>query len=147
MADAKLANILMVDDDKDDIYTTMRRISGSSLCSSFLYETDPQKLLEKLEKLEKVDSINNWESGKLNLIILLDINMPRVDGFDILKELKSNEKYKDIPVFMLCTSDDVVDMLDSFELGADGYLVKPIAPNEMLTAINDLGSHKLQLVQ
>lgn len=141
MANAQLTNILMVDDDQDDIYTTMRRLSESSLANRFLFETDSKRLFEKLEK------INFWEDEKLNLIILLDINMPGIDGFEVLRSLKSHEKYKDIPVFMLCTSDDVVDMLESFDLGADGYLTKPIAPNEMLAVINDLGEHKLQLVQ
>lgn len=141
MSIAKPTNILMVDDDQDDIYTTMRRLSQSKITNGFVYELDPRNLFGRLAALE------SWEQGDPNVVILLDINMPRIDGFEVLQTLKNHEKYKDIPVLMLCTSDDAVDMLESFEHGADGYLVKPIVPSEMLQAVNDLTSHQIQLVQ
>ncbi len=141
MGTAKPTNILMVDDDQDDIYMTMRRLSQSKITNGFVYELDPRNLLGRLAALELQDQ------GDPNVVILLDINMPRIDGFEVLQTLKKHEKYKDIPVLMLCTSDDAVDMLESFENGADGYLVKPIVPAEMLQAVNDLTSHQIQLVQ
>lgn len=141
MSNKQMLNILMVDDDHDDVYSTMRMLAGSNITNQFLCETDPDKLFEKLSRLETIGE------GELNLIILLDINMPRTSGLEVLKTLKSSEKYKHIPVFMLSTSDDVVDMLDSYDIGADGYLTKPIIPNEMITAVNEFSAHKLQLVQ
>lgn len=130
----------MIDDDQDDIYATQRRLSDSNISNKFVSETDPDKLFLKL------DSMELWEDGKPNVIILLDLNMPGTSGYDVLKRLKEHETYSRIPVLMLCKSDDIVDMLESFEFGADGYLVKPVVPSEMLAVVNDLGSVKLQMV-
>lgn len=120
------ADILMIDDDIDDIYSTKRRLTQSKFTNNFVYETNPKNVFEALSEM-KSDA-----NGSANVIILLDINMPEVNGFDVLQSLKNDDRYKDIPIFMLCSSDDVVDMLETYSEGADGYLVKPIVTDEML---------------
>ncbi len=131
--------ILMIDDDRDDIYSTRRLLSEHKISNNFLSEIDPRKIISKL------DSMNSFVENKLNIVILLDINMPNLDGKSILRLLKTNENYKHIPVVMLCTSDNPDDIEESYALGASGYLVKPIVPEEMLRALNTHGSHKIEL--
>lgn len=131
---APSANILMIDDDLEDIYVTKRRLNESKVTNNFVYETNPKNVIETLSQM-----YIEMEDGA-NIIILLDINMPEVNGFEVLQSIKTNKLYKDIPVFMLCTSDDVVDMLETYEVGADGYLVKPIVTDEMFGFIQLLNS-------
>ncbi len=76
-------------------------------------------------------------------LILLDINMPIVNGLDVLTLLKTKSPYKNIPVIMLCTSDDESYMNDSFSYGADAYLVKPINTEDFRFAIDNLRGVKL----
>lgn len=133
--------ILMVDDDIDDIYTTKRRLKESNITNGFTHESDPRRLFETLDEIRADGNYNP------NVIILLDINMPNLDGIEVLRELRRNTKYKNLPIIMLCNSEDIVDMLDSYEDGADGYLVKPIQAEEMLAFIDLKSTHGLQLVQ
>jgi DNA-binding response OmpR family regulator len=71
--------------------------------------------------------------------------MPIVNGLDVLTLLKTKSPYKDVPVIMLCTSDNINDMTDSLSIGADAYLVKPLDPEGFISAIENLGNFKLSL--
>ncbi len=130
-------NILMIDDDKDDIYITQRRLKRANVSHNFFYETSGFNLFVKLAELKENKKTNS------NLIILLDINMPIVNGLDVLTLLKTKSPYKDVPVIMLCTSDNINDMTDSLSIGADAYLVKPLDPEGLISAIENLGNFKL----
>ena len=138
MIDARITNILMVDDDKDDIYATKRRLADSGIPHNFASETQPDNLFQKLDEM-----FQSME-GEFNLVILLDVNMPGINGFEVLRNLKKNDHFKHIPVFMLCHSDDVIDMAGSFSNGANGYLIKPLVPKDLLAAINDLNTPTTQ---
>ncbi|GAA6212035.1 response regulator [Hyphomicrobiales bacterium 4NK60-0047b] len=130
-------NILMIDDDKDDIYITQRRLKKANVSCNFFSETSGFNLFVKLAELTENKNTKN------NLIILLDINMPIVNGLDVLTLLKTKSPYKNIPVIMLCTSDDESYMNDSFSYGADAYLVKPINTEDFRFAIDNLRGVKL----
>lgn len=127
--------VIMIDDDMDDIYITARRLSDSNLEAEFVFENDPHQLFDLL--------IENHIDGRLgdNLVVLLDINMPDISGLDVLQQLRSDERFRDVPVLMLCTSDDARDMMASYDVGADGYLTKPIVTDEMLGFVSQLGSN------
>lgn len=130
-------NILMIDDDKDDIYITQRRLKRANVSHNFFSETSGFNLFVKLAELTENNKTNN------NLIILLDINMPIVNGLDVLTLLKTKSPYKDVPVIMLCTSDNINDMTDSLSIGADAYLVKPLDPKALISALENLKQFKL----
>ncbi len=130
-------NILMIDDDKDDIYITQRRLKRANVSHNFFSETSGFNLFVKLAELTENNKTNK------NLIILLDINMPIVNGLDVLTLLKTKSPYKDVPVIMLCTSDNINDMTDSLSIGADAYLVKPLDPKALISAIENLKQYKL----
>ena len=131
--------ILMVDDDREDIYLTKRLLDDAKLSNDFLYEEESDALFRRLEEI--------YESrpGGSNLFILLDINMPCQDGFETLKKLKSDDRFKNIPVVMLSTSDDEGNIFESFELGADGYIVKPMALDELMAAVSTIERCRYQI--
>ena len=108
--------VLLVEDDQVDAMTVRRA-------------------LKKIHASNPVATASNGEEGLAWLenpdnpapcIILLDINMPRMNGLEFLAEIKRRERYKNIPVVVLTTSKDEVDRLKSFDRGAAGYMVKPV---------------------
>lgn len=131
----------MVDDNIDEIFLTRRCVRKEGIINRFVSEKKPERLMETLDELV--------ESGiqKESFLILLDINMPRVNGFDTLKAIRSHPEYKDTPVLMLSASEDEADMFQSFELGGDGYMVKPFAGDEFFAAVQNIPRVKKQLVQ
>jgi DNA-binding response OmpR family regulator len=87
----------------------------------------------------------NKESGS-NTIVLLDINMPRQDGFETLSKIRKDKTFRDIPVIMLSASDNEADMATAAKLGADGYLVKPFQSDVFFAALNHVPQVRHQLV-
>lgn len=135
-----LNTIVMIDDDIDDIYITKHRLWKARVQSEFLYEEDPARIFDTLAQ-----ALSCAEDSS-NMIVLLDMNMPGMNGVEALQELREDRRYEDITVFMLCSSDDRRDMLKSYGGGADGYLVKPIDPSEMMgfiDSISDKESNKI----
>ena len=84
---------------------------------------------------------------KSKLMILLDIKMPRSDGFETLRKLRADREFKDVPVIMLSASDDASDMFEAFDLGASGYIVKPFKADEFFAALTNLPQIKYQLIK
>jgi DNA-binding response OmpR family regulator len=84
---------------------------------------------------------------KSKIMVLLDINMPRSNGFDTLKKVRADREFKDVPVIMLSASDDAADMFEAFDLGASGYIVKPFKADEFFAALTNLPDVKYQLIR
>ncbi|MFT4033854.1 MAG: response regulator [Siphonobacter sp.] len=103
---------LVVEDDEDDReLLTMACQEGPYPCD-LVFAENGKKAIELLEKINPS-------------VILLDINMPRMNGLELLTELKSSEKWKSMPILMLTTSDSKSLILDAYDLGANSYVVKP----------------------
>lgn len=86
-----------------------------------------------------LEYINNLDSQELPLIVLIDINMPEMNGFDVLKNLRSTKGFEDLPLCsMLSSSSDTEDIEKSFKLGANAYLVKPNNAKEYLSLFNEI---------
>lgn len=130
----------MVDDNVDEIFLTRRQMRREGIVNGFISERKPERLMETLDDLA--------EAGidKDKVLILLDINMPRTNGFEALGILRAHPKYKDIPVIMLSASDDETDMFEAFDLGANGYVVKPFKADEFFAALTNIPTVKHQLV-
>ncbi len=133
--------LVMVDDNADEIFLTRRQVRRDGIVNNFVSEKKPEHLFETLAELGKIGV------EKEKIMILLDINMPRTNGFEMLKKVRADAKFKDVPVIMLSASDDEADMLDSFDLGANGYIVKPFRADEFFAALTNLPQVKYQLVQ
>ena len=132
--------IVMVDDDEDEVFITRRLVRRSGIVNDFISERKPENLFATLE------SIHVKGNDVADVIVLLDINMPRQNGFETLRKIRGNAKFASAPVIMLSASDNEADMVDASELGADGYLVKPFQSDKFFSALNDVPRVRHQLV-
>jgi len=131
----------MVDDNADEIFLTRRQVRRDGIVNNFVSEKKPEHLLTTLSELSKMGV------DKDKIIVLLDVNMPRLNGFEMLKQIRENATFKHVPVIMLSASDDESDMFEAFDLGASGYMVKPFKADEFFAALTNLPQVKYQLVQ
>ena len=127
----KIQPILLVEDDLVDIMTVKRGFKEVGVLNELLIMNDGEQALEYL---------NNPAQG-LPCVILLDINMPKMNGLECLKILKQHSVYKSIPVFILSSSREQQDVDSSFSGGISGYILKPVEFNEFLHSIKVLNSH------
>ena len=132
--------IVMVDDDEDEVFITRRLVRRSGIVNDFISERKPEDLFATLE------SIHDKDDRATDIIVLLDINMPRQNGFETLRKIRGNAKFASAPVIMLSASDNEADMVDASELGANGYLVKPFQSDKFFSALNDVPQVRHQLV-
>ena len=131
----------MVDDNADEIFLTRRQVRRDGIVNNFVSEKKPENLLATLSHLGKTGI------DKSKIMVLLDINMPRSNGFETLKKVRSDREFKDVPVIMLSASDDAADMFEAFDLGASGYIVKPFKADEFFAALTNLPDVKYQLIR
>lgn len=106
--------ILLIEDDEVDIMTVQRAVKEIKI-------TNPMDVARNGE--EGLEYLTN---NPAPCIILLDINMPKMNGIEFLREIKANDQFKKIPVIILTTSREEQDRLESFELSAAGYMIKPV---------------------
>lgn len=129
--------ILLIEDNPDDAELTIRALRKNNLGNNLLHLQDGEKALEYL-----FDKKN--EKPKL---ILLDLKMPKVDGIEVLRQLKSHEKTRIIPVVMLTSSKEDRDIIQSYQLGVNAYIVKPLEFEQFGKAVAQLGLFWLVLNQ
>ena len=133
--------LVMIDDNPDEIFLTRRQVRREGIVNSFVSEKKPERIFDTLAELRKAGV------DKSKILILLDIRMPRENGLETLQKIRANRDYKDVPVIMLSASNDESDMFEAFDLGANGYVVKPFKADEFFAALSNLPSVKHQLVQ
>ena len=110
--------ILLVEDNPVDVDLTLRAFARRKLVNEVLVARDGEEALSWLPR---------WEAGEPTpAVILLDLNMPRVDGLTVLKTLKTHPEFKNIPVVVLTTSKEDRDISKAYELGVNSYIVKPV---------------------
>lgn len=119
--------IYLVDDDEDDRLL---------LRQAFQQHTTPCQIDEFIDGVGVIDRLTQTTTGAYPNLILLDLNMPRMDGFATLKVIKENDAWQLIPVVVLTTSDDTHDRRRAAELGADDYLVKPPSYSQLRLIID-----------
>lgn len=132
-------NILLVEDNQDDIDLTIRALRKSNILNEIIVKKDGEEALAYLFKEVPADI------EKIPAVILLDINMPKVNGIEVLKQIKENERTKHIPVVMLTTSKEEKDLFDSYNLGCNSYIRKPVDFNQFADAVKGVGLYWLVL--
>ena len=132
--------LVMVDDNADEIFLTRRFVRRDGIVNNFVSEKKPERLFDTLEELRGVGV------DPQKIIILLDINMPRMDGFDLLKQIRASAEFRNSPVVMLSASDNEADVMEAMALGANGYLVKPFEGEEFFQVVNNIPQVKHRLV-
>jgi len=110
--------ILLVEDNPVDVDLTLRAFKKRNLNNPIQVARDGEEALAYIQK---------WDNGdQVPVVILLDLKMPKVEGLDVLKALKTHHKYKTIPVVVLTTSSDDKDIEKAYKLGVNSYIVKPV---------------------
>jgi CheY-like chemotaxis protein len=130
-----LARILLVEDDPRDVELTMTALEDHNLANEVVIAHDGEEALDYLYRRGKFESRINQNPA----VMLLDLKLPKVDGLEVLEKVKSDEKLKVIPVVVLTSSREERDMVASYKLGVNAYVVKPVDFQQFVTAIKELG--------
>jgi two-component system, response regulator len=128
--------ILLVEDSMDDAELTIRALKKVNLANKLVHLEDGQQALDFLMGKGKYES--SGSTNKLK-VILLDIKMPKVDGIEVLRQIKSNELTRSIPVVIMTSSAEDKDMIASYNLGVNSYVVKPVHFESFAKAVTELG--------
>ncbi|KAA1150563.1 response regulator [Pseudoalteromonas fuliginea] len=140
----KPITILMADDDEDDRLLTQDALAESRVLNELHFVEDGVELLEYLERRGKFeDKAVSPRPG----LILLDLNMPRMDGREALEAIKSNPNLKGIPVVILTTSKQEEDMVKGYNLGAASYITKPVTFDGLVELMKTLGRYWVEFVE
>jgi len=134
--------ILLVEDDMDDAEMTINAMRKNNLANKLIHMKDGEEALDFLFGTGK------FIGRDLNLkprLILLDLKMPKVDGIEVLDKVKSNNATKKIPVVILTSSKEDPDVNRCYELGANGYIVKPVEFDSFIKAVSELGMYWMLL--
>jgi len=132
--------ILLVEDNIDDIDLTLRAFHKSKLANEIVVISDGAEALDYVFCRGKYSSKT---PEPLPALILLDINLPKMNGFEILDQIRLNQKTKYIPVVILSSSNEEHDIAKSYESGANSYVKKPVNFKEFMDAVNKLGQYWL----
>jgi CheY-like chemotaxis protein len=132
----KLKTILLADDNQNDIDLAIMALSEFNLANDIEVVNDG---VEVLEYLRSQGRFKGRKSGN-PAVILLDLKMPRLDGIEVLKDIKNDPVLKIIPVVMVTSSREESDLVQSYKLGVNAYVVKPVDFNQFISAIKQLGA-------
>lgn len=132
--------ILLVEDSANDAELTIRALKKNNLANKLIHVKDGAEALDFIFAKGKFASRN--VENKPNLI-LLDLKLPKVDGLEVLREIKSDNRTKLIPVVMLTSSKEQRDVIESYNLGANSYIVKPVEFDKFIQAVSELGLYWL----
>lgn len=134
--------ILLVEDNRDDELLTLRAFQKNRIANPIAAVRDGQ---EALDYLFATGSYAERDQDDLPVIILLDLKLPKVNGLEVLREIRSNERTHVIPVIILTTSVEDEDVIGSYALGANSYIRKPVDFTEFVEAVRTLGNYWLLL--
>lgn len=122
--------ILLVEDNPIDLDLTLRAFAAKNISNPIQIARDGEEALKFIER---------WENGEPTpIVILLDLNMPKINGLEVLEKLKSHPEFKTIPVVVLTTSLESSDLLKSYQLGVNSYIVKPVSFEKFLDVVGHI---------
>lgn len=130
--------ILLVEDSQADAKLTMRALKKNNLCNSIVHMPDGAAALDFL--FGKGEYSGRDLSNKPK-VVLLDLNMPKVGGLDVLRAIKNDERTRSIPVIVMTSSKEDSDMVSSYNLGVNSYVVKPVGFDNFSKAVIELGMY------
>ncbi len=131
-------DILLVEDNPDDAGLTIRALKKNKLANNLVHVSDGEEALEFLF---------GDEQREMPRLILLDLKMPKVDGIEVLRRIKESEEKRVIPVVILTSSKEERDIVESYRLGVNAYIVKPVDFEKFVKAVSDVGLFWLVLNQ
>lgn len=135
-------DILLVEDNPYEAKLTMISLEEQNLANKLYHVDDGAEALDFLFARGRYADRQNESNPKL---ILLDLNLPKIGGLEVLKEIKNDDRTKSIPVVILSSSKQDADVITGYMLGVNSYVVKPVDFDEFSKAISDLGSYWMLL--
>lgn len=138
----KNKTILLVEDNPDDVALTLRALKKSKIMNEVVVAQDG---VEALEYLFGTGKYAGRDTKALPQVVLLDLKMPRMDGLEVLQRVRSAEQTKLLPVVVLTTSSEDRDRVESYKLGANSYIRKPVDFEQFVKAVQNLGLYWLVL--
>jgi CheY-like chemotaxis protein len=141
---SKQVEILYVEDNPNDIELTLHAFTKFHLANDIVIARDGEEALDLLFGKDKL------ETGELNntpKVILLDLKLPKVDGLEVLRKVKSDDRTKTIPVVVLTSSREEKDIIESYRLGVNSYIVKPVDFEKFVEAVKTFGLYWLLINQ
>ncbi|MHC1737575.1 MAG: response regulator [Ignavibacteriaceae bacterium] len=131
----ELKTILLADDNPKDVELTLEALSESNLANQVVVAKDGVEVLEFLRRQGKFKDIKRGDPA----VVLLDIKMPRMDGIEVLRAIRTDPAFKTLPVVILTSSGEETDMIKSYELGVNAYVEKPVDFKEFIEAVKQIG--------
>lgn len=134
--------ILLAEDNPDDVQLTLRALKKSKIMNEVVIAQDG---VEALDYLFGIGKYSGRDTKILPQVVLLDLKMPKMDGLEALQRIRSDERTKLLPVVVLTTSSEDKDRVESYKLGANSYIRKPVDFNQFADAVQQLGLYWLVL--
>ncbi len=135
-------SILLVEDNPDDETLTLRALKKDSAVNEVVVAHDG---VEALNYLFAAGSHSDGDTNALPQLVLLDLKLPKVDGFQVLHRIRTDERTKLVPVVILTCSDEEQDLFESYRLGANSYIRKPVDFTHFIKAVEQLKAYWLDL--
>jgi CheY-like chemotaxis protein len=130
-----LKRILLAEDNEHDVELTLSALSENRLANEVVIARDGA---EALDYLYRRGAFRLREEGN-PVVVLLDLKMPKVDGLEVLRQIKEDDSLRQIPVVMLTSSREENDLVESYRLGVNAYVVKPVEFSRFVQAVRELG--------
>jgi two-component system response regulator len=134
--------ILLVEDNPDDVELTLLAFDKSKIVNDIVVATDGQ---EALDYLFATGTHTGRDAALLPQVVLLDLKLPKVDGLDVLRRMRADERTRRLPVVVLTSSNEEKDVVRSYDLGANSFVQKPVDFAEFIDAAQHLGLYWLVL--
>lgn len=144
MQDSSQVEILLVEDNPNDVELTIRALKKNNVSNKVFVVQDGEKALDFILCRGEFKERENCKNPKL---ILLDLKLPKVNGLEVLEELKKSDTTKTIPVVVLTSSKEERDMIDTYKLGVNSYITKPVDFEKFSEAVKEIGLYWLLLNQ
>jgi len=133
--------ILLVEDNPNDVELTKRALMKNKVLNKLIVAEDGVEALDYLFNTGIYDGMDN----KLPTLILLDLKLPKIDGLEVLREIRNNPRTKRLPVVVLTSSKEDQDLIGSYDLGCNSYIRKPVDFRQFIEAVQNLGLYWLIL--
>jgi two-component system, response regulator len=140
MLNESAAEILLVEDNADDEELTLLALRRNGLINTIRVVRDGVEALDYLLGDAAAGGIGGAQQPR---VVLLDLKLPKVDGFEVLRQVKRDPRTRAIPVVVLTSSREEPDLAQSYALGANSYIVKPVSFDQFLTTVQQLGTYWL----
>jgi two-component system, response regulator len=142
--DQNIVDILLIEDNPNDVELTLRALKKVNIINKIQVLNDGAEALEFLFRNGKYSNRLSQNEPK---VIVLDLKLPKVNGLEILRQVKGDESLKFIPVVVLTSSREEQDVVESYKLGVNSYIVKPVDFEKFIDAVKELGFYWLLLNQ